>query len=71
MQVDELLHNGETESGALVAAIERVIDLSDGLERDRDILSGHADAGVADLDDEIALLDACADDPPRRRLMFD
>src|SRR5687768_11430502 len=54
VHLDEGLGYGEAEAGAVVATGEGAVDLAERLERVRNLFRRHADAGVADADQEIA-----------------
>src|SRR6185312_4705812 len=52
MQLDEPLGEGQAETGALAAPVERAVDLLERLQHFRDIARGNADAGIDDTDGE-------------------
>src|SRR6058998_2908878 len=56
MHFDEGFGDSEAEAGAVVAARERAVDLAERLERARNLLRRHADAGVADADQQVAVV---------------
>ncbi len=47
VQVDKCLGQRQAQAGALIAALQPVIHLGEGLEGDLDIFRVHADAGIA------------------------
>src|SRR5215472_18977909 len=62
MELRERLHQRKPEAGAVMASGVLVRDLTEGRQRDREVLGGHADAGVGHGEREAAVADALGPD---------
>ena len=56
VQADQLLHQSQPDSAALVGACARGLDAVEPLEQPGHLVGGHADAGVGDGDHRVAVL---------------